>query len=113
MHIRHDELEVMNLHHILHLAHIPIPPKGSSVSANSYNSGNNYSNEKGDDAIQRNVKTNDSIEGDTSSIIKKLKSEIRALKSVLNSHNKQICSRCGWGWHLFDEVFKLHHESKD
>ena len=97
---RAHELEILNLHHILKLAHIPIPMKGQKFDANN-------------NVIEKGANNDSNTTDDEASKIKKLKNEVRALKSILNSHNKQICSRCGWGWHLFDEVFKLHYSSND
>ena len=97
---RAHELEILNLHHILKLAHISIPMKGQKFDANN-------------NVIEKGANNDSNTTDDEASKIKKLKNEVRALKSILNSHNKQICSRCGWGWHLFDEVFKLHYSSND
>ena len=93
------EDEITRLHNVLKLAHIPIPHAKQVIHVASETT----AKEKGTESA-----TDDNL-----SKLKKLQREVVALKSVLNTHNKQICSRCGWGWHLFDEVFKLHHNDNE
>ena len=96
---RAHEDEITRLHNVLKLAHIPIPHAKQVIHVASETT----AKEKGTESA-----TDDNL-----SKLKKLQREVVALKSVLNTHNKQICSRCGWGWHLFDEVFKLHHNDHE
>ena len=96
---RAHEDEITRLHNVLKLAHIPIPHAKQVIHVASKTT----AKEKGTESA-----TDDNL-----SKLKKLQREVVALKSVLNTHNKQICSRCGWGWHLFDEVFKLHHNDHE
>eukprot|EP00944_MAST-04C_sp_MAST-4C-sp1_P015958 g15958.t1 len=96
---RAHEDEITRLHNVLKLAHIPIPHTNQEMHVASESAGK----EKGVESA-----TDDNLPK-----LKKLQREVVALKSVLNTHNKQICSRCGWGWHLFDEVFKLHHNDNE
>ena len=38
----------------------------------------------------------------TDPAIPQLKKQIQSMQRLLQSHNHQLCARCGWGWKLFD-----------
>ena len=97
---RAHEDEITRLHNVLKLAHIPIPHAKQKIIVAS-------------DSTAKLKGMESTTSDDNVPKLKKLQREVVALKSVLNTHNKQICSRCGWGWHLFDEVFKLHHDDHE
>ena len=75
--------EVAQLHRLLNMAHIPLPSAGqASLSAEK-------------------SATTDAIADDGAGGYKE---RAQALQRMLESHNQQLCVRCGWGWKLFDQA---------
>jgi kinesin family member 5 len=82
------ERKLRHVNRILEMAHIPAP---------SFD----------DSDFEKLHKNDKKAAGSTSATptdpaIPQLKKQIQSMQRLLQSHNHQLCARCGWGWKLFD-----------